>query len=91
MNPHSMNPHFNYTFENVEHIPDDVLTHVERGLDMKAYVCQQEFEEELDLFHEINVIDDQSQSTTGEAFVSSIDIDDDEINVTLNFSNIRRF
>lgn len=57
------------------------------ALQRHAYVCQQEFEKYIDLYHEINVLADAN----GEAFVSRIEIECDEVLVTLDCSEVRYF
>ena len=80
---------FNYHFVNSEHIPPALLRQAEEALQKRAYVCQQEFERLLDMYHEINLFD--LPETTGEAVVSGIEIDGNDANVTLDLSSIRAY
>jgi hypothetical protein len=60
------------------------LDEVERALDARAYVCQKEFERALDLYHQINILDDADD----EAFVSQIRIDGEDVFVDLDCSKV---
>jgi histidyl-tRNA synthetase len=69
---------FYYELENAEHIEN--VEEIERALEMSAFVCQQEFERAIDLYHEIHF---DSADSDG-AIVSDIQIDGEDVWVTLD-------
>jgi hypothetical protein len=75
---------FYYELINTSGMTEEQVEQVEHALAHQAYVCQQEFEKMLDLYHEINVLMDAED----EAFISSILIEDGEVFVTLDCSRV---
>ena len=71
---------FYYELENADHI--DNIDEIERALEMSAFVCQQEFERAIDLYHEIHF---DSADADG-AIVTDIEIDGDDVYVVLDCS-----
>ena len=80
-----MNLRFAYELVNADHLTNEQRAEIERALEARAYVCQQEFEKALDLYHEINVIAEADD----EARVSRITIESDEVAVELDCSKVR--
>jgi len=75
---------FYYELENTEGMTETDIEQAEQALENGLYVCQQEFEKTLDMYHAINVVMDAED----EAEVTKIEIDGDEVTVTLNCSKV---
>jgi len=75
---------FYYELTNAEHLDEEKQEFAERALEQGAFVCQQEFEKILDMYHEIHF---DSADASG-AKVTSIEFDDDDVYVTLDCSEI---
>jgi hypothetical protein len=65
---------FNYELINTDHIPSELIEKIQEALSLRVYSCQLDFEETLDVGHEINVIDEPY--TIGEAEVKEIKFND---------------
>lgn len=78
---------FHYELTDYEQIPPEVLLGAVEALEKRAYVCQQEFERLLDMYHQINLFD--TPRTVGEAVVTSIAIEGGEVFVTLSLKDIK--
>lgn len=61
-----------------ESIPEELLPQIERALAWGAYVCQQELEQALEMYHVIHI--DEVQVAT----VRHIDIQGDDVFITLD-------
>lgn len=79
-----MKMHFEYTLINTGPMTAREIEEVEDALAKRVYVCQQEFEKHLDVYHQINVLPDAD----GEAFISQIKIDGDTAAVTLDCAEV---
>lgn len=77
---------YQYSLINCEHLPEKLVEDAQEALRIRAYVCQQEFERALDMYHEINLFD--LPETSGEAKVVKIEIEDNTVYVTLDCQNI---
>jgi hypothetical protein len=75
---------YQYSLVNTNGMTERQIEDAEHALEICAFVCQQEFEKALDTYHEINIVAEAS----GEAFVSAIEIDNDEVFVTLDCRNV---
>lgn len=75
---------FQYKLINTEQLTAKQIKQIEAALAMQAYVCQQEFEKVLDLYHQINVL----MEADDEAFISRIEIKDNDCYVELDCSKV---
>ena len=76
---------FYYELENTEGMTSDEVASAEQALESGLYVCQQEFEKMLDMYHAINLVMDAED----EAEVTKIEIDGDEVTVTLDCRKVK--
>ena len=79
------NMEFYYELEHTEGMTESEIEAAEKALESGLYVCQQEFEKAMDMYHAINLVMDAED----EATVTKIEIDGDEVNVTLDCSKVK--
>ena len=75
---------FYYELENTKGMTGAEVEAAEQALESGLFVCQQEFEKMLDMYHAINLVMDADD----EATVTKIEIDDDDVTVTLDCSKV---
>lgn len=75
---------FTYELVNAGHLTEEQKHDIRQALAIQAYICQQEFEQLLDKYHQINVL----AEAQGEAFVSKIEIDAEDCYVDLDCSKV---
>jgi hypothetical protein len=75
---------FYYELENAEHLDESKVEFAERALEQGAFVCQQDFEQELDMGHEIHF---DSGDVNG-AIVADFEIDGDDVYVILDCEDV---